>query len=113
MTRGVVIALGVAAAVLAVIVFKMMSNGTPGIWGGVPYYTPGAPNTVGGPPLPASNKLSTFLQGVTATAKAAGDTADSLTSLWQKTGKSWINNDSAAEDSFSAEYVDSLPNIQA
>lgn len=113
MTRGVVIALGVAAAVLAVIVFKMMSNGTPGLWGGVPYYTPGAPNTIGGPPLPAANKLSAFLQGVTGTAKAAADTADSLTSLWEKTGKSWLNNDDDANESYSTEYVDSLANIQS
>lgn len=112
MTRGVVIALGVAAAVLAVIVFKM-SRPQPGTWGGVPFYTPGAPNTVGGPPLPGSNKLSTFLQGVTATAKAGADAADAVGSLWEKTGGTWLNNDTAAEDSFSAEYVDSLPRIQS
>ena len=111
MTRGVVIALGMAAAVLAVIVFKMTRQSS-GLWGGVPYYTPGAPNSIGGPPLPASNKLSQFLQGVTGTAKAAADAADSLGTLWEKTGGSWSNSDDENE-SFTAAYVDSLPNIQS
>jgi len=111
MTRGVVIALGVAAAVLAVIVFKMTRQSS-GLAGGVPYYTPGAPNSIGGPPLPASNKLSTFLQGVTGTAKAAADTVDALGTLWEKTGGSWSNSDDENE-SFTAAYVDSLPNIQS
>jgi hypothetical protein len=112
MTKGVVIILGVAAAILAVIVFKMRAGGNAaGLAGGVPYFTPGAPNYPGGPPLPGSNKLSTYLQGVTATAKSASDTVDSLTSLWEKTGKSWLNNDSGSE--IDPNYVDSLPNLQS
>lgn len=112
MTRGVVIALGVAAAVLAVIVFKMMHKES-GLRGGVPYYTPGAPNALGGPPLPASNKLSTFLQGVTGTAKAASDAVDALGTLWEKTGANWSNTSDGDNESFTAAYVDSLPNIQS
>lgn len=111
MTRGVVIALGVAAAVLAVIVFKMIGGQQTGLRGGVPYYTPGAPNKIGGPPLPASNKLSTFLQGVTATADSAVGAVDSLTTLWEKTGKNWANSES--EETYSTEYVDSLQNVQS
>lgn len=114
MNRTTLIALGVAAGVLGLIVFVMQSSRGSGARNGVtayPYYVPGAPNALGGPPLPASNKASSFLQQVTQTAKAGSEAVDALKTLWGKTGASWEttgSNDTLAEGEYDEDFVNSL-----